>query len=240
MGNPGGEARGEADPKVWVTFALRDEACPFQKRNSGREGVLGFVTGMGRANARRAVVARLEKERPLFVISSGFAGALDPQLRLGDVVVEAGDAFPFREDLLGLRAKPVAFTCEDRIAVTAGEKADLRRRTGAGAVEMESGAIAEACKEWGVPMATVRVISDESGEDLPLDFNRFMKADQTLALGSILRAVAGSPRLIPRLLALQRRTRLAALQLAVFLERFLSSPGVCVSRSTRPILRPGR
>ena len=108
------------------------------------------------------------------------------------------------------------------VAVTAYEKATLRERTGADAVEMESGIIRRLCRERGIPSATVRVISDTAQEDLPLDFNALMKPNGKLSLGRIARDVLRRPRELPALMALGRQTKLAARNLAVVLRAALT------------------
>lgn len=113
------------------------------------------------------------------------------------------------------------FYCSDRIAITAAEKRALRVSTGADAVEMESGAIRSLCRDAKVPCLTVRVISDEAEEDLPVDFNALMTAHQALDLKRLAWTIARSPRLISPLLRLQRRSRAAAGRLAEVLGNLL-------------------
>jgi len=80
------------------------------------------------------------------VVSIGFCGALDPALRIGDIVVsgevpeELGASF-VQGDVLSL----------DRVAITAAEKGELRASTQAAVVEMESAAVAR--KAQGSPIA---------------------------------------------------------------------------------------
>jgi hypothetical protein len=109
------------------------------------------------------------------------------------------------------------------MAITGVEKAALRRETGACAVEMESAVIHGLCRDHGVACATVRVISDVAGEDLPLDFNQLTTPDLRIDGGKLAFAVAGAPWKIPALLRLQRRTAAAAAALAVSLTRALEA-----------------
>jgi len=81
-------------------------------------------------------------------------------------------------------------------------------------VEMESETIHAICRERGIPCATVRVISDTAGEELPLDFNALSKPDKNLDYGKLAWAIARSPGKIGALLKLQRQTRFAAERLA--------------------------
>jgi hypothetical protein len=87
---------------------------------------------------------------------------------------------------------------------------------------MESGAIQDACRAAAIPCATIRVISDPAGEDLPLDFNALSKPDKNLDFGKLAWAIARSPGKIRGLLHLQKNTRFAARQLAGVLAEITS------------------
>jgi len=204
-----------------VCFALKEEAAPFHKIAAAHPGVFTLVTGIGRRNAGQSVRNFLPSCSPGLVLTCGFAGGLGPDLKIGDVVFElASPAASFQElaeKLSAAGAKPVKFFCADRIATTAAEKQKLRAETGADAVEMESAAIHAVCAERGIPCATVRVISDPASEDLPLDFNALSKPDKSLGMGKLFLAVARSPGKIGALVALQKRAKFAAAQLAATL-----------------------
>ena len=220
-----------------LCFALKEEAAPFQKMAAGRPDVSILITGIGRQNAGKSVREFLATNLPELVLTCGFAGGLNPDLKLGDVVFELTDrrgefhepqtenkigdsqSSPLREKLLATGAKPAKFFCADRIATTVAEKKKLRAETGADAVELESGAIHVVGRERGIPCATVRVISDTAGEDLPLDFNQLAKPDMNLDYGKLAWAIAKSPGKISALLKLQKQTRFAAERLANVLSK---------------------
>jgi nucleoside phosphorylase len=217
-----------------VCFALKEEAGAFQRVMAGKPDVSILITGIGQANARLAMDAGLKISSPQFVFSCGFAGGLNPDLKAGDVVFEIspgrrrGDESqnetksetPYlvsREQWVAAGAKPAKFFCGSKIVTTAAEKQELRRTTGADAVEMESGVIQEICRQRGIPCATVRAISDAANEDLPLDFNTLSNPDASLNYAKLAIAVAKSPGKIPALLRLQKNCRFAAGQLAAVL-----------------------
>ena len=126
----------------------------------------------------------------------------------------AGTISSLSPALLAAGARPATFHCADRVAASAESKRALRLSTGADAVEMESGVIRAMCREHKILSATVRVISDAANEDLPLDFNRLMDAEQNLSYAKLALALAGSPRKISALLKLQKQTQTAAERLA--------------------------
>jgi adenosylhomocysteine nucleosidase len=196
-----------------ICFALKEEAAPFRKIAAGKNGITILLTGIGRQNAEKSLREFLANHSPELVLTCGFAGGLNPELKLGDVIFETSDE-TLRTKLLGAGAKQLKIFCADRIATTVAEKKKLRAEIGADAVEMESAAIHAVCRERGIPCATVRVISDTANEDLPLDFNALSKPDKNLDYGKLFLAIAKSPGKIPALMQLQKKTKFAAEQLA--------------------------
>ena len=219
--------------RVLVCFAVREEAV-FFRGAAVPPGVVTCVTGMGARNAATGVRRAFAAERPDWVVTAGFAGGLDPAWATGAV---AFDADPELVDLAArLRmagARTGRLVCTERVAVTVAEKLELRRATGAELVEMESAVIRAFCREQGVPSATVRVVSDPAGEDLPLDFNALMTPDARISLPRLALAVARSPGRIPRLLQFQRQTAAAAQNLARTLAAALTGGGVGDSHGRR-------
>ena len=249
-----------------ICFALKEEAAPFRKIAAGKAasaqaGISILLTGIGRQNAEKSLreflnscrsrgdETQIKKEletphvvsyEPNLVLTCGFAGGLNPDLKLGDVVFELpltpslspsdGERVSARTGeglvakLLAAGAKPVKIFYADRIATTVAEKKKLRADTGADAVEMESAAIHAVCAERGIPCATIRVISDTAGEDLPLDFNALSKPDKNLDFGKLFLAIAKSPGKIGALMELQKKTKFAAERLADVLIEILYPP----------------
>lgn len=203
-----------------VCFAVKEEAAPFRRALPPNVTIL--ITGMGAAAAERVATARLAEGDWSAVLTCGFAGGLNPVLPIGLVLADTDEDFPLRPALLAAGAQPGSFYCAEHVALTAFEKTMLRERTGADAVEMESGVIRQLCRARGIPSATVRVISDTASEDLPLDFNALVNADGKLSLGKLARSVLRRPRKIPALIALGRHSKLAARRLAAVLRAVLA------------------
>ena len=203
---------------VAVCFALAEEAGAFQKICENNVPV--FLTGIGRENAEKAAREFLAAHTPSLLLTCGFAGGLIDELRTGDVIFEipaseGNNVFAgLRSKLTAAGAKEAKFYCADRIATTAADKKKLREETGADAAEMESGAIQAFCGTHGIPCVTVRVISDTANEDLPLDFNQFLKEDKSMDMSKLMMAVARAPWKMGALMELQKNTKLAAQKLA--------------------------
>jgi adenosylhomocysteine nucleosidase len=212
--------RRRIETRVLVCFALKEEAGPFRRLAAGRPRISILITGIGGRNAERAIREALAQERPDCVITSGFAGGVRPELPDGTVLYE-GDLAELEPVLVANGARRGRFHCQDRVAVTAQEKGKLWRQTGADAVEMESGVIRAVCDQEAIPSATVRIILDTAGEDLPLDFNKVLTAGQRMHGGKLALAILKSPGKIGALRRLRGRTNAAAERLGEVLSRVL-------------------
>jgi adenosylhomocysteine nucleosidase len=150
---------------IAVTFALPEESRDFLRATRGRRDLAVIHTGMGLDAAARATEALLADLRPDWVLSGGFAGALDPRLRLGGVLV--AENFTSPELLARSSGARGTLVSRARPAELVAEKAALFRETGALAVDMETEAIAAACQRAAVPLLAIRAISDTAQTPLP-------------------------------------------------------------------------
>jgi adenosylhomocysteine nucleosidase len=210
-----------------VCFAVEEEMKFFAPHRSGGKGFQlattfqVWMTGIGRKNAAENVRKAIARMRPERVITAGFAGGLNPKLKCGTVVYEQDFDAGFGLDLEDLGAVPAKFHCHRRVALTAEEKAALWRQTGADAVEMESSVIRTICREFRIPSATIRVISDDASQDLPLDFNALMTSEARINYLKLFGAVLSRPSRIPKLIEFQQQTVGAARKLGAVLEELL-------------------
>jgi adenosylhomocysteine nucleosidase len=164
--------------------------------------------------------ARLERDLDALagsataILSSGLAGALDPELRIGDVVI--GGEQPGTASLrasIALRHKLGSLVQEahaglvlgsDTPIANAGEKAALHRTIGALAADMESHVAARVAARHSLPFAAVRVISDAADATLPPAALVGMRPDGGIAIGAILASLARNPGQIPALIRTAR------------------------------------
>lgn len=164
-----------------------------------------------------AVVREVRLENIVGIISTGYCGALDPRLQVGDIVVAdiVSDETHLSSDRAFARG---AVTTQDRVAVRATEKRALHEQTGAIAVDMEADAVQKRAHELGVRYGCIRVVSDAAEEDMPLDFNRYRNADGNFSRLRIAFAAMARPfSVMPALLEFDRRSKQASLTLGDFL-----------------------
>jgi adenosylhomocysteine nucleosidase len=206
-----------------ICFAVKEEMKFFPFPSWKDSSVQVWVTGIGRRNAAENIRDAIGCVQPERVITAGFAGGLNPRLPCGAVIYEQDFDAGFARELEELGAIPVRFHCHRRVAITAAEKSALWRETGADAVEMESSVIRTICRELHIPSATVRVISDDAQQDLPLDFNALMTSDDRINYLKLMWAVISRPGRIPKLIQFQHQTLDAARKLGAVLEDLLGA-----------------
>ena len=205
---------------VLVCFAVKEEAKSIPApKPSDNWRVL--VTGMGKKNAEENLRRTLAIARPDLVITSGFAGGLNPELKWNTVVFDEDREAGLAPHLLKLRAKPARFHCSDHVIVTVAEKKSLWQSTGADAVEMESSIIRSICREHKIPSATIRVISDSAQHDLPLDFNALMTPDYRISFLKLLGTLLRRPGKIGSLMLFQKNLGFSKLELGKLLVSLL-------------------
>ena len=159
------------------------------------------------------------------VISTGFCGALDPELAVGDIVeatsvldVDTSRQYASRTVSTNARRVCGVVLSSDRVAVTVEEKSKLRTKVkGAAAIEMEAAAIAPWATARSIPFYCLRAVSDCAGDELPLDMNgmrdREGRFDRLKIAGN---ALMKPWTRIPGLLKLDRDCRVAEEKLGVF------------------------
>lgn len=205
---------------ILVTFAVPEEARYFLKKKI--PDVRIFVTGMGAIVAAEKFRAALKTGKPDLVLSCGFCGGLNPDHASATVIGQSDSAanvvFQFQNSAISVGR----FHTSKRVATTVSEKSELFRKTGCDAVEMESGAIKAVCDAESIPVAIIRVISDTANEDLPIDFNKLMNSKGGIQFGRLALELAKRPRLIPKMMKLQKCTAAAAKVLAESLDTLLA------------------
>jgi adenosylhomocysteine nucleosidase len=187
-------------------------------RLNGRE-IAMVANGPGPKLAGAAVDAVKANQKMDALISIGFCGGLQPALHACDIFV-ATEVVGVSPALQPATEKPFRtgkLLSVDRVVSTAAEKAQFGK-AGADAVEMEAAAVAERAKRYNVPFYAVRVVTDTSEEDFPVDFNQMRSHDGHFSRARILAAALRRPMTaIPELIKLNKRTKRAAQALGDFL-----------------------
>jgi adenosylhomocysteine nucleosidase len=188
--------------------------------------------GPGRHNAQAATELLLSGHRPRLIIAAGFAGALDPDLKRNDLVLP--EQIIDREGLCLEAEKPASLAAAlvhstgrlltvDHVVVSASQKAELRAAYQADAVDMETSAVAAACRDKRVRFLAVRVISDDAHTDLPREVAGMMTKGASYGVGRALRAVWQRPSSIKDFWSLYEHAIEAADRLAKGLFRLLET-----------------
>ncbi|HXK01576.1 MAG TPA: hypothetical protein VMS37_04185 [Verrucomicrobiae bacterium] len=180
------------------------------------------ANGVGAVQAAAAVDRALEEFRPAAVVSTGFCGALDPNLQVGDVVVatevaSGGVRFAALAPRGAQDARLGVVASIDHVAQTAAEKLRLFA-SGAIAVEMEAGGVAERAAAHGLPFFCIKAVTDLASEDMANDFNSALRPDGHFATIEILSSSLRQPLTrIPELIRLRKRCARAAMSLGEFI-----------------------
>ncbi len=175
------------------------------------------ANGIGQRLAVQAVERVIEYAPVDAFVSTGYCGALDPALAPLSVLaadeVSTMDGFrryPAQRLPLPDLATGLMLTA-DHIVSSPAEKAALRVRTGAVAVDMESAAVAEAASRAGKPFYCVRIVSDAADEGFGIDLNRARDTEGRLKPWKVVREALKKPAQgVPELIHLQRRAERAS------------------------------
>ena len=198
-------------------------------RLDGREVVI-VESGVGAAAAARATKAAIEFYEPRWVVSAGFAGALDESLRRGHVLMADSVAGERGEALsVGIKLEPHVLAATkglhvgklltvERVIRTPQERRGLRDQHAALACDMETFGVAQACRDAGTRLLSVRIVSDAVDDELPPEIEHLL-AQKSLAgkIGAAAGAVMHRPSAAKDMWKLREDALRASDRLAKFL-----------------------
>jgi adenosylhomocysteine nucleosidase len=212
---------------IAVTFALPAESSEFlgrlrNKTRADRNGVRiirGNVddrdievlhTGVGEKACRQRVAKFLQDQRFDLLISTGFAGALNDQLKVGDLLLaknfSAIELNNRRKSFSSLPIHEVDLLTVSALIDSSVKRIEIARASGAAAVDMETEFIALACADHGIPLLSLRVISDTLDEPFPAPtkvlFDIEQQRTRLLRLATFFLA---HPNRVPQLIQFARR-----------------------------------
>jgi nucleoside phosphorylase len=174
--------------RVALTFALPAESAEFLRRlgNESRtnrngisivRGTIGdrsievIHTGVGETICRERIEKFLENQQFDFLISAGFAGALDDELQVNELLIAKNfstlDLNHARSLLSNVPIQAVNMLTMAALIDSGEERERIARESGASAVDMETESIARACAAHGIPLLSLRVITDTPTQPFP-------------------------------------------------------------------------
>ena len=208
-------------------------------------------TGVGSEKAAREAAWLLKQQRFGLVVSTGFACALN-RAGIGDLIVgnsvmsmdaEKGKFIEVTSRGSADHDRLISFAgtvvpadhigtvvSVERIVGRPDEKQRYATLTGAIALDMESGALASEAVKAGVPFVIVRAVSDLLDEELPLDFNLFLRPTGWLRGFA---SVIAAPSSLLGLGRLRRQSVTAAKSLTRFFQQYLSAVMMSSPNRTR-------
>jgi nucleoside phosphorylase len=173
---------------IAITFALPTESSEFLRRlgNKSRvdrngisivRGTIGYRlievihTGVGEKICRGRIAAFLENQQFDFLISAGFAGSLNHELQVNDLLLAKNfltlDPKHTQSSLSNVSIYRANMLTVPAIIDSSEERERIARESGAAAVDMETEFIACACAAHGIPLLALRVITDTPREPFP-------------------------------------------------------------------------
>lgn len=237
-------ATDDAHADIGILCAVPMELSPFlsrcERQRSYSDGGFTFrggvydgirivvvESGAGIAKAERATRALLAVHSPPWILSCGFAGALQPQLKVGDIVAAKDLVNEHGQELkidLGMETDPARhlyvgrLTTVSKIVRTVAEKHALAERTGGLAVDMETYAVAKVCQELHKKFLAFRVISDDLSADLPPEVMSIFGDTGAVRFGAVIGSLWKRPSSVTDLFRLREQATKAAGHLADFLD----------------------
>jgi nucleoside phosphorylase len=213
--------------RIAVTFALPAESSEFLRRlgnksRADRNGisiVRGTIdhrsiavihTGVGENICRQRVGRFLENQQFDFLISAGFAGSLNHELQVNDLLVAKNfstvDLKHGQSPLSNVSIHAANMLTAPALIDSGEERERMAGESGASAVDMETEFIARACATHGIPLLALRVITDTPTQPFPappsvlFDIQR-----QRTHIGVLAKFFLAHPKRMPGLVQFARR-----------------------------------
>jgi adenosylhomocysteine nucleosidase len=173
-------------------------------------------SGMGSARATLAVQAAMAMKPVTTLLSAGLAGACDPSLKIGDIVLagvvvdtQSGERYrspQFKQVLVSTPA-----------IASINEKQRLYESYRAGAVDMEAATVARIARAHNMHFQAIKAISDDASFELR-ELNRFTTKDGQFREAAFAAYSVAQPRLWSKLFHLAVNSKRAIQSLTAELE----------------------
>jgi len=205
------------------------------------------MSGMGVKRAGEAAGILIKAVIPQFLVSVGVAGAVNPDLEIGDVVVsratcrlEEGRPGPFQP--LALLSDAAWHAAEQTlqkrgarlfsgIAVTTPGSQLVQYQPAEmvnPVLEMETAGIAQVAIEQGIPLLSLRAISDGPRAPIPFDLETMIDKDYNLHTGRLIKTFLSHPQMLSQLMRMGQNTTKAATNASIALIAALNQAGAII------------
>lgn len=189
----------------------------------GDDELIAVSGGMGSNAALRSVTAAEFFGSPDLLLSVGWAGALNQELKAGEcyipaetIDVQTGERFFSPGDDRRLRLVTSTGVAD------ANEKRRLQESYGAALVDMEAATVARLAQMRDIPFVPFKGISDAQDAELP-DLNSFIDPQGQMQMVPFLGHIATRPRFWGPLMKLGRNSSVAAQAIAKRVNEFLKT-----------------
>lgn len=211
----------------WKRVSERSLDC-IRFEVSGQTCLL-VTSGMGVRRASQAALDLIGRFAPRALISYGIAGAVEADLRIGDVVLaesvcrlengELSSCLPLavwhefaREACGQALSSRGGQVCVGTTITTGGSQLSMNQvgNLQHPVLEMETAGIAEVAAEKNIPLYALRAISDGPSAPIPFDLTQVMDNDANLNPARLLMALARHPKLLLQAGQMLKNSRIAA------------------------------
>ena len=229
---------------IAVTFALPAESADFVRllekpmlnSREGVESIRGRIhgqsvavlhTGVGERSCCAQIEPFLRRQQFTYLVSAGFAGAVEKELQVGHLLLAENFSSPalLQSPHLDLGDEGLflgKLLTVPEILDSISERNRLAAKSGAAAVDMETEFIAAACTVHGLPMLSLRAISDTRSAPFPTPPEvLFDVAKQRTDFARLAFHLLGHPGAFGRLNAFRQQIAVARKSLTATLEKTL-------------------
>jgi adenosylhomocysteine nucleosidase len=232
--------------KGWKRISLGQfKGARFQ---SGERNCVLITTGWGRKRAGEATSVLITESKPEVLISFGIAGAVNSDLQIGDVVISSKSCI-LENDMPGQVRQLESLSdgawnaandelspyknqlCIGTAVTTHGSQVVLQKddEFPNPILEMETAGIAQVAANEGIPLVSIRSISDNPQAPIPIDIAAAMDEDDNLLVSKLVSMVFRDPKIVFQWGRMMNNSRIAADNAAMVLFAIL--------RGKSPILK---
>ncbi len=190
-------------------------------------------SGVGIKNARIAASYAINNLKSEKIFITGVAGALTSELNIGDIIVSDWVYSIIKDERINLN--PIndkdlsgyitgGLLTHNRFVNTSTAKNELKTKSKAIIVDMETWGAAEVCKKFNIPIYSIRSVSDLASDSLP-DFGYIYNSNGRLKTARALKYFTTNPYLFYKYLEFRFiKLKKSSCSLSAFLLQLFNKP----------------